>query len=157
MNTEAIIDRFVVKQQASGIAIMAIGSAPWIDALVAQFPRGLPVSFEALVKRYSFPVLEIEDIELFSNLGDLSYDDISTAIFRDKAIYETTTKAGLIQFARLRDGSYDPICFDARTTKNNREYPIVRLDHEELLCNDRIKIKSKIADSFYKLLEDYLK
>ena len=124
MNTEAIINRFVVKQQASGIAIKAIGSAPWFDALMAQFPMGLPVSFESLFKRYSFPVIEIDDIELFSNLGDLSYDDISTAILRDKAIYETTTKAGFIQFARLEMGDMIPFVSTPEQQRKTENIPL---------------------------------
>lgn len=157
IDADDIINKFVVKLQAAGIAIKAIDSAPWVEDLAAQLPKSLPVSFESMIKRYSFPVIEIGAIILFSNFGDASSDDLSTAIFRDEAIYETTTKSGFIQFARPSDGWYDPVCFDARITQMNHEYPIVRLDHEEILYKGRISIKDYIAESFYRYIEEYLK
>ena len=152
-----MIDKFVAALQASGHEIKAIDSAPWVDDLASKLPIRLPASFEEYIKRFSFPVIEIDNIILFSNFGDSSYEDISTAIFRDKAIFETTTKSGFIQFARPSDGLYDPVCFDARTNKKNREYPIVRLDHEDILCNSRIRIKDQIAVSFIGLIEEFIK
>jgi hypothetical protein len=157
LDADDIIDKFVVKLHTSGITIKAINSAPWVVDLAAQLSKALPVSFESLIKRYSFPVIEIGAIILFSNFGDSSYDDLSTAIFRDDTIYQKTTESGFIQFARPSDGWYDPICFDARITQKNHEYPIVRLDHEEILNSGRINIKEYISDSFYRYIEEYIK
>ena len=58
------------------------------------------------------------------------------AILNDRIIADATLKAGYIQFTRPESGSYDPICFDATHAVSDREFPIVRLDHEEILCRD---------------------
>jgi hypothetical protein len=75
-------------------------------------------------------------------------------IFRDQVLAVTTLRNGYIQFARPETGSYDPICFDARKRGANREFAIVRLDHEEILCNERIREVEKVADSFFKFASD---
>jgi len=156
MNTDDIIDKFVAKLQSCGIEIKAIGSAPWVDQFASKLPKRLPLSFESLIKRYSFPVLELGNIVLYSNFGDSSYDDLSTAIFRDKAIYETTIKSGFIPFARPGNSSYDPVCFDVRTTPKMREYAIVRLDHEQILIHNQIKIINRISESFSEFAKNYI-
>ena len=66
----------------------------------------------------------------------------------------STHTANFSQFARPEDGSYDPICFDARRRVNNREYPIVRLDHEEILSNNRIGPPTTVSHSFYRFVSD---
>jgi len=43
-----------------------------------------------------------------------------------------TLNSGYLQFARPASGGYDPICFAMRRPSGNREFPIVRLDHEEI-------------------------
>lgn len=63
---------------------------------------------------------------------------------------------GLIQFARPLDWNYDPVCFDAGFRAKNREFPIVRIDHEEILCNNRIRVKERLSDSFLALVLEFL-
>jgi hypothetical protein len=60
-------------------------------------------------------------------------------------------KSGYIQFGRATGGHYDPVCFDIKSRKN-RDYRIVRIDHEEILCNYRIKVVSELATSFRALV-----
>jgi len=53
-----------------------------------------------------------------------------------------------MQFAQATGGHCDPLCFDPSSRKN-RDYRIVKIDHEEILCNCRIKVVSEIcAPSF---------
>ena len=46
---------------------------------------------------------------------------------------------------------YDPVCFEIKS-RRNRDYRIVKIDHEEILCNYRIKVVSEIAPSFRALV-----
>lgn len=46
---------------------------------------------------------------------------------------------------------YDPVCFDI-SVRNNRDYRVVKIDHEEILCNYRVKVVSEIAPSFRALV-----
>ena len=93
-------------------------------------------------------VLHLEPV--FANTGHESREDLSVGIFNDRKIAEATLEPGYIQVGRPDDGSYDPICFYARRSVSNLEFSIVRLDHEEILCNDRIRVAQPMADSFYR-------
>jgi hypothetical protein len=47
---------------------------------------------------------------------------------------------------------YDPVCFDIRERTKGKDYPIVKIDHEEILCNNRVKVVAELAPSFEKLM-----
>jgi hypothetical protein len=48
---------------------------------------------------------------------------------------------------------YDPVCFDLRRRSSTGDCPIVKIDHEQILCNWRIKKVGELAPSFRKLVE----
>jgi hypothetical protein len=154
MNVGELIDRFVAIIDPAGSVFRRIDSAPWIDALETRLPKRFPASFRSLVTRYAFPSFDVSGLYFFANRGVDSYDDLSVAVFKDKFIADATLKAGYIQFARPLGGSYDPICFDARQSVSNREFPIVQLDHEDILCRNRIRTVASLSDSFYRFAAD---
>ena len=123
---------------SSGCIFRKIEGAPWIEDLEPKLPKRFPASFRSLLSRYAFPPFDAGDLSLFANTGTSNEEELSVAIFKDRVIADTTLKAGYIQFARPTSGSYDPIRFDARQARSNREFSIVRLDHEEILCRERI-------------------
>ena len=149
MNVHEIIDSFVARVDPPGDLFRRIESAPWVEALESKLPKRFPASFRSLVTRYTFPSFDAGGLSFFSNTGMDSSEELSVAIFNDRIIAMATLKAGYIQFARPESGSYDPVCFDARRAVSNREFPIVQLDHEEILCRDRINVSERVADSFY--------
>jgi hypothetical protein len=59
---------------------------------------------------------------------------------------------GLIPFAKASGGSYDPVCFDARGRHKSGDTPVVRVDHEEILCNSPLGTTRTIAPSFRDLV-----
>jgi hypothetical protein len=154
MNVHEVIDQFAASISQADNLIQRIDEAPWITELEQRLPKRLPASFRSLVTRYAFPPLRVGELSLFGNMGTDDVDELNVAIFRDQAIAECTLGAGYIQFARPATGSYDPICFDARRSVTNREFPIVRLDHEEILCHERIRVLETLADSFYRFAAD---
>lgn len=156
MNVNELIDRFVVCVTQSDGIFKPINDAPWIAQLEQKLPARLPVSFCSLVTRYSFSPFEAGQLSFYANMGTDDVDEMSEAIFRDHSIADATLKAGYIQFARPVTGSYDPICFDARRSASNREFPIVRIDHESIFCHERIHASEFVADSFYKFVADFV-
>jgi hypothetical protein len=64
--------------------------------------------------------------------------------------------AGFIRFAQSAGGNYDAVCFDARAPQRNREFRIVRLDHESILIKQQIDVREEIAPSFVALVESLL-
>ena len=155
MNIAELIDQFVIVIDPAGNIFRRVESAPWISALEERLPARLPASFRSLVTRYCFEPFDAGSLYFFGNRGTDSHNELSVAIFNDQFIAGATLQAGYIQFARPLGGSYDPVCFDARRPVSNREFPIVRLDHEKILCRERVH-SVPVSDSFYKLIVDLL-
>jgi hypothetical protein len=62
---------------------------------------------------------------------------------KDDFLLNLLTKAGSLRFGKGPDVAYDPVCFDIRSRNKASDYAVVKIDHEELLCNSRISIVKK--------------
>ena len=111
----------------------------------------LPKAFGHLVTHYTFKPFEWGPISFFGNAATYDPFSLHIAAMRDRAIWQVTRQARFIHFARPDPVNYDPICFGP--TAVGRESPIVRLDHEEILTNNRIEVVAEIAPSFPALAE----
>lgn len=150
MNVHEIIDRFVEKVDSPEVNFERIEKNDWIDAFEAKLPKRLPISFYSLITRYSFNAFDCDGFSFFPNNN--TDENLSITIFNDKLISEIILQNCFIQFARPDDGSYDPICFDTNISRSRREFPIVRIDHEAILCRNKIKIIETLYDSFLKFV-----
>jgi hypothetical protein len=66
----------------------------------------------------------------------------------DVILWRFLLQSGYIRFGKGPDLDYDPICFDISSRKKNRDCRIVKIDHEQILCNDRLKIVIELAPGF---------
>jgi len=73
-------------------------------------------------------------------------------MLKDKFLSTCLPKSGYIPFGKGPDIDYDTVCFDLKSRKKNREFSIVKLDHEEILCNERIKVVAELAPTFEQLV-----
>ena len=89
---------------------------------------------------------------LLANPPGADLSGLLAKISKDPANWNLLSRSGYIQFGKGPDMDYDPVCFDITSREKGREYPIVKLDHEEILCNDRLKIVSQLAPSFEQLV-----
>jgi hypothetical protein len=85
---------------------------------------------------------------------DADFQEFRSAILADAIRSPFLLKQGLLPFARPAGGSYDPVCFDCRNSRRKEEPAVVRVDHEETLCNDRLRVVEPIAAGFDVLLEE---
>jgi hypothetical protein len=152
---DSIVDGFVVRLVHEGVGIEASNEINWTEKLISSLPAKYPPSFMSLIRRYVFDQFTAEKITFYSNHGDKTADDLTAEIFKDQIIFKTTTANGFLHFARPADGSYDPLCFDIRNRKNNKEYPVVRLDHESILQFQRIRIIETLYPSLAEFMEKY--
>lgn len=155
MNIHDSIDKFVKVADPAATIFRHIDSAPWIESLEKLLPKRFPLSYCSLISRYAFPAFDAGGIHFFANTGDQSLDELSVEIFEDPNIAQVTHANCLIQFARPEGGSYDPICFDARRSANNREYPIVRLNHEKFCAatkSGRLQTSTDLSTASYPTL-----
>jgi len=70
----------------------------------------------------------------------------------DKGLTESLIPAGYIKFGKGPDMDYDPVCFDLKSRTKRKDYRIVKIDHEEILCNYRVKVVAELAPSFEHLV-----
>ena len=136
--------------------IVPSNGALWLPELEASLPFRLPASFRSLIARYLFPAFEAGPLVLYS-VGvrdpELTGEEFRYAIF-DAIMFPFLLDKGLLRFARPHDWSYDPVCFDFRNANRKSEPGVVRVDHEEILCNERLRVIETISPAFHELMED---
>lgn len=139
------------------------GQTPWtpkkmeveqscLEVLYAQLPAPFPPLFERLVLTYRWAEVDIGTYTLLANPPGADLSRLFDQISKDRALWRALRPAGYIQFAKGPDVDYDPVCFDIKRRKKNRDCPVVKIDHEEILCNNRIKVVAELAPSFEQLV-----
>jgi hypothetical protein len=124
--------------------------------LESKLPTRLPPSFESLLSRYSFAPFDASGISFFG-WGPTSAELFEVALGAKGSLSELLLPARYFQIGRPDTGSFDAICFDLNGQKQNREYGTVLADHEEVLSNSRVKIRSELWPSFRNFLETAIK
>ena len=127
-------------------------SSAALDLLYSALPARFPPLFERLVLSYRWADVDLQSYTLLANPPGPDLSRLLERISKDAALWESLRPAGYIQFAKGPDMDYDPVCFDIKRRKKNHDCPVVKIDHEEILCNNRIKIVGEIAPSFDELV-----
>ena len=122
-----------------------------LDPVYAKLPARFPPLYEQLVLSYRWADVDLQKFTLLANPPGDELSGSLQKIMKAKGLWETLIPNGYIQFGKGSDMDYDPVCFDISSRKN-RDYRIVKIDHEEILCNYRIKVVSEIAPSFRALV-----
>ena len=152
--TDQLIDQFASKLSMLGVPIRPEDNASLLHVLEAKLPKRLPQSFTTLLSKYSFPPFDACGITFFG-WGPDRTEFCGIAPPAKGSLSELLLPAGYIQFGRPDTGDFDAVCFEL-SAKQNREYRIVRADHEEILCNFRVKICGELWPSFRKLVEHWI-
>jgi hypothetical protein len=153
MDTEKLADAFASKFK---VAIRSEDNSQRLRELESKLTTRLPPSFESLLSRYSFASFDALGISFFG-WGPALVELFEVASQRKGSLSEFLLPAGYFQIGRPDTGSFDAICFDLNTPKQNREYRIVLADHEEVLSNSRVTIHSELWPSFRNFLETAIK
>ena len=133
--------------------------ASWMAELESQLPHRWPVTFRSLISRYLFPSFECGPLQFYSvgvtnSIED--FNELRIAVLGDRPLLTVLWKHGYLPlpFARPADGSYDPVCFDCRQKSDSTEPAVVRIDHEEILRRERIRIGKILSPAFNLLLKN---
>jgi|KBSSwiStaDraftv2_1062776.scaffolds.fasta_scaffold2390970_1 hypothetical protein len=153
---EELVDAFVSVLDAQAVTFRRDDNTLRLRDLEAKLPKHLPQSFESLLSRYSFLPFDTSGISFFG-WGQESTELSEVASPKEGSLSDLLLPAGYFQIGRPATGSFDAICFDLNDGNQNREHGIVLADHEELLCNSRVKICSQVWPSFRKFLETAVK
>lgn len=108
-----------------------------LETLYRQVPGPFPALYEQLVLSYRWLDVYLETAMLLGNPPGPTLDGLACAILRDPVLINTLLTARLIPFGRVSCGGYDPMCFDLRARKRD-DCPIIQVEHEAVLCHDRI-------------------
>ncbi len=122
-----------------------------LDALYAKLPARFPHLYEQLVLSYRWAEVDLERFTLLANPPGEGLELLLEQIHRDKHLTKILESNGYMRFAKGPDIDYDPVCFDLRHRRPG-DFRIVKLDHEEILCNSRIREVAELASSFRELV-----
>jgi hypothetical protein len=124
-----------------------------LEPLYAKLPARLPHLFESLILSYRWAEVHLPALTLLANPPGPDLSGLIEGMSKNRAFWAALIPAGYIQFAKGPDMDHDPVCFDIRSRKKNWNYGIVKIDHEKILCNNRIEVVAEIASSFKQLME----
>jgi hypothetical protein len=155
MSTDDLVDGFVAKISAFGVPIFAEDNTSRLVLFESKLPKRLPASFASFLRRYTFPSFDVLGISFFGWESDLS-PYIAEASAPKGSLSELLLPHGYVQVGQPDIGSFDAVCFDLNQKSQNRECQIVQIDHEDILCNWKIRVSDNLWPSFVKLMETTL-
>jgi len=124
-----------------------------LEPLYATLPARFPPLYEQLVLTYRWADVDLGLYRLLGNPLGPNLSGLLDKMLKDEFLSTCLLKSGYIPFGKGPDIDYDPVCFDLKSRKKNREFSIVKLDHEEILCNQRIKVVAQLALNFEQLVK----
>jgi hypothetical protein len=150
--TDELIASFAAMVKDHGVPIREEQNESRLRVFEERLPKRLPQSFESLLSRYSFPAFDVLGISFFGwDAEPNGYTEEASAA--KGSLSELLIPAGYVQIGRPDTGSFDAICFDFNQKSQNREYGIVQVDHEDILCNWKVRVSEALWPSFIKLVE----
>jgi hypothetical protein len=150
--TDKLIESFAALVKQQGVPIRDEGNKSRLALFEGKLPKRLPQSFASFLSRYSFPAFDVLGITLFGWDSD-SNPYIEEASAAEGSLSELLLPAGFVQIGRTDAGGFDAICFDWNKPAQNREYRIVQVDHEDILCNSKVRVSAELWPSFIELVE----
>jgi hypothetical protein len=155
ITTDKLIESFAAMVKEHGVPIRQEDNASRLRSLEKKLPKRLPQSFESFLGRYSFPAFDVVGITFFGWESDSNAYN-KEALAAAGSLSELLIPAGYVQIGRPDTGDFDAICFDLNQQPQNREYRIVQVDHEDILCNWKVRVSGERWHSFISLLESAL-
>ena len=123
-----------------------------LDALYKELPARFPPLYEDLVLSYRWAEVDLKNYRLLANPTGSDLVRLLKEILSHKALWNELIPKGYLQFGKGADLNYDPVCFDFKHRLKGGDCRIVQIDHEEILCNYRVREVSEIAPSFRELV-----
>jgi hypothetical protein len=123
-----------------------------LDSINAKLPARFPKLFRDLLLNYRWGEVDLGFFRLSPNPPGPDLAGWLAEVSRDRFLWDFLIAAACIPFAKGPDIDNDRVCFDIRSRKKGWECPVVKVDHEEVLCNNRLKIVKEVAPTFRDLV-----
>jgi len=124
----------------------------YLDALYSKLPARFPPLYELLALSYRWEEVDIRRCTLLANPAGPDLGGLFLQMSHDPTLWTQLSRSGYIPFGKGTGGDYDPVCFDLKSRKKSADCRVVKINHEEILCNNRIKIVTEVASSFESLM-----
>lgn len=129
-----------------------------LEPIYAQLPGRFPWLYEKLVLSYRWANVDLSLYTLLANPLGPDLSRLQDSLYMGpNHLCKALVPAGYVQFAKGPDVDFDPVCFDYSSRGQGGECKIVKIDHEEILCNNRVKVVAELAHSFRELVEQTIK
>jgi hypothetical protein len=152
---DKLIESFATKLKVLGVPLREEDNRARLNLFEGKLPKRLPQSFASFLSRHSFPAFDVGRISLFGWDSDSNaYTEEASAA--KGSLSELLLPAGYVQIGRPNTGDFDAVCFDLNENSQNREFRIVRIDHEDILCNWRVRVSGELWPSFITLVDSVL-
>jgi hypothetical protein len=126
---------------------------PTIETLHRIGP--LPPLYDELVRNYVWDTVDLGTFRLLENLSPVPAS-LEREITADPVLFRMLSAGGFAQFGRGPDVDYDPVCFDLRSRHPDGDCRIVKIDHEDILIREKVRIVDELAPSFRHLIVDVI-
>ena len=124
-----------------------------LEPLYARLPARLPPLFERLLLTFRWAEVDLQTYTLMANPPGSDLEGFVRQISGDRGLWEGLIPAGYLRFGKGADLDYDPVCFDVSSQRKSREMRVVKIDHEEILCNYKVREVAELAPSFEALVQ----
>jgi len=156
MNTDTLIDQFVAAAQAAGVQIWQEDNEAAIARFEGRSKFRCPPAFRSLASRYRYKVFDAGSLLLAQTKTGEPAGEWGKPVGLGPEFRDFLWNHGLVQFTNFGGGCQsDPICFDLSFTKP--EFPIVRVEHEIILCENRLGKRHLVYPSFIDFIQEQLK
>jgi hypothetical protein len=125
-----------------------------LEPLYAKLPARFPPLFERLLLTFRWAEVDLQTYRLIPNPPGPDLQGFFHEMSTDLGLWEALLPAGYLRFGKGPGMDYDPVCFDLNSRKKNREMKVVKIDDEEILCNNRVKVVAELAPSFEVLVQN---
>jgi hypothetical protein len=123
-----------------------------LEPLYTKLPARFPPLFERLLLTFRWADVDLQTYTLIANPPGPGLEGFFGLISKDRGLWDLLIPSGYLRFAKGPDIDYDPVCFDLNSRRKNHEMRVVKIDHEEILCNYRVKVVAELASSFEDLV-----
>lgn len=133
-------------------AVRLATSPDVLAELYSAVPGPLPKLFESLLLAYRWARVALSEATLFGNPPGPTLRGFEQEITSDRSLHSVLFENRLVEFGKAPGGSYDPICFDLKRSKGG-DCPILRIEHESVLINGRVRVVGEVAPNFRALAQ----
>ena len=129
-----------------------------LDPIYARLPARFPPLFELLVLSYRWDEVDLALLRLLPNPPGADLNGLMNEILKDRGLSDFLLPRGYVKFGKGPDMDYDPSLFRYILAKTKTvTAKLSKIDHEEILCNYRLKIVAELAPSFEDLVKSVIK